>query len=256
MINKNNWWNDLYDDLLEDMLLERASEEETERTLDFIVRHLKLAPGARVFDQCCGNGSLALPLANRGFELHGADQAKSYIEKANALASEKQLNASFVAADAFQHVAEPCAGAFNWWTSFGYANDDETNLLMLQRAYESLEAGGTFLLDTMNLPGVFRHFQRDVVTERQTRRGEVTLHRRSRFDLEAGRILKTWTYHVPGEDPVVHDTSVRLYLPSSLCDMLRNVGFDEVTLLGDLDDTPLNIDHMRCICVAKKAGAA
>ena len=250
MSEDRNWWNDLYDDLLEDMLLERGSEEETAKTLDFIVRHLRVLSGARIFDQCCGNGSLALPLAKRGFEVHGVDQAEGYITRASNAARDSDATAAFVAADAFEYVPAPCAGAFNWWTSFGYAEDDATNQLMLKRAYETLEPGGTFLLDTMNVPAIFRNFQRDVVTERQTRRGEVTLHRRSRFDLARGRILKTWTYHLPGGQPVVHETSVRLYLPSSLREMLACVGFAEVTLLGDLDDTPLTMDHMRCICVA------
>lgn len=248
----SNWWGALYDDLLEDMLLERESEEETGETLDFIVRHLGVAPGARVFDQCCGNGSLALPLARRGFEVVGVDQAEVYISRASALAREAGESATFVTGDAFDYVPKTCAGAFNWWTSFGYADDDATNLRMLRRAYEALSPGGVFLLDTMNVPGVFRHFQRDVVTERETRRGKVTLHRKSRFDLASGRILKTWTYHVPKAPPTIHETSVRLYLPSSLKEMLHAAGFDSVELLGDLDDSALQMDHMRCICVATK----
>lgn len=250
--DSSTWWGALYDDLLEDMLLERESEEETERTLDFIIRHLGVAPGARVFDQCCGNGSLALPLAMRGYEVHGVDQAGVYISRANTIARESGASATFVTADAFDYVPEACAGAFNWWTSFGYADDDQTNLRMLKRAFESLAPGGVFLLDTMNVPAIFRHFQRDVVTERQTRRGKVTLHRKSRFDLPAGRILKTWTYHVPKQPPTSRETSVRLYLPSTLKEMLHAVGFDKVELTGDLDDSPLHMDHLRCICVATK----
>lgn len=168
------------------------------------------------------------------------------------MAKDAGESATFVRADAFDYVPETCAGAFNWWTSFGYAEDDATNLRMLERAYEALCSGGVFLLDTMNVPAIFRHFQRDVVTERETRRGKVTLHRKSRFDLPAGRILKTWTYHVPKQTPTIHETSVRLYLPSSLKEMLHAAGFETVELLGDLDDSPLHMDHMRCISVATK----
>ena len=253
MNETNNWWRGFYDDLLEEVLLTRTSEAETEATLDFIIRHLEVRPEARVFDQCCGIGSLALPLARRGFAVHGVDQATPYIEKAAALARQGNLSASFVEADAFEYVPEPCDGAFNWWTSFGYADDDRTNLCMLRRAHAALVAGGRFILDTMNAPGILRHFERDIVTERETSRGRVTLHRRSALDLEKGRVLKTWRYFLPRGEKVVHQTSVRLYLPSTLREMLLEAGFETVALFGDLNDSPLDIDHLRCICVATKS---
>ena len=63
------WWQALYDELLAEVLLVRSEDAEQEATLAYLTEALDLAPGRRVFDQCCGIGSLALPLAR--LERHG-----------------------------------------------------------------------------------------------------------------------------------------------------------------------------------------
>lgn len=251
------WWAPFYDELLADMLLERETDAEVETTIDFIVRRSELADGAAIFDQCCGIGSLALPLAERGYTVFGVDQAANYIDRGQSQLSRLDPGSvqrcQLAVGDAFEYrPPQSCALAINWWTSFGYADTDAQNIEMLRRAYESLIPGGTFMLDTMNVPGIFRGFQPDVVTQRDTPRGPITLHRRSDFDLAAGRILKTWSYFLPTGATVRHETSVRLYLPSQLADMLRSVGFSKVELLGGLAGRAVELDDPRCICIARK----
>jgi 2-polyprenyl-3-methyl-5-hydroxy-6-metoxy-1,4-benzoquinol methylase len=76
------WWEPFYDDLLATMLLEQRSTVELEESVTFLVDVLGLAPGARVFDQCCGIGQLALAFAARGHDVVAVDQAKGYVERA------------------------------------------------------------------------------------------------------------------------------------------------------------------------------
>jgi SAM-dependent methyltransferase len=241
------WWHALYDDLLADMLLERADRRETERTLDFLAGVLDLEPGARVFDQCCGIGSLAIPLARRGYRVVGCDLAAGYIERARR---DAPASLELHAADAFEFVPAPCDGAFNWWTSFGYADEDAQNIRMLARAFEALKAGGRFALDFMNVPGVLHRFREEVVT----RRGEVELVRRSAVDPAAMVMDKTWTYALPNGERVVHTSRVRLYTPRELGDLLARAGFVDVRFHGDIDRSPLALESPRCIAVARKPG--
>ena len=76
------WWRDFHDDLLAQILLERDDPGALEATLDFIEAQLGVEAGAHLFDQCCGIGSLALPLAARGYRVSGVDQAANYIDRA------------------------------------------------------------------------------------------------------------------------------------------------------------------------------
>ncbi len=233
-----SWWAALYDDWLADQLLVREVGE-VEATARFLCERLRLRAGSRVLDQCCGIGSVAMPLAARGIRVVGVDQAEPYIARATREARERHLEATFVAADACQFVPpERVDAAFSWWTSFGYFDDDDANLTMLARAFDALVPGGAFALDTMNVPGVFRGFQRDVVHRRETPRGDVVLLRESTIDLASGRMLKRWTYFVDGRREVEHESSVRLYLPDAVVGMLRRAGFVDVELVGSLRGSP------------------
>jgi SAM-dependent methyltransferase len=242
------WWKPLYGDLLAELLLERSDVADT---IAFLVRELCLAPGARVLDQCCGIGSLALPLAARGFSVVGVDQSERYVERAKEDAARAGLEVELVHADACAFVpSAPVDAAFNWWTSFGYAPDDDANLEMLRRAFDALAPGGAFALDFMNVPGVYRGLQRSVVT----RKAEIVLVRESELDLARGAINKRWTYFLPSGERVIHDSAVRLYQPHDLGAMLTRAGFEGVSFFGDVRGEQLELDSPRCIAVARRPG--
>jgi SAM-dependent methyltransferase len=252
-VQVTTWWAELYDDLLAEVLLVRGDPADTARTLSYLISQLRLEPGSRVLDQCCGIGSLALPLAQAGYQVVGVDQAKGYVARARGEASRAGLSVELHAADAFEFVARPpCRAVLNWWTSFGYATDDETNLQMLLRAFESLEPGGRLALDVMNLPGVLRNFAPTVTLRRQTAHGEVELARESELDLARGELRKLWRYTLPDGRRVEHVSTVRLYMPHSLAELVRRAGFVDVVLHGELDASPLGLDSRRCILVATR----
>ncbi|MCB9614321.1 MAG: methyltransferase domain-containing protein [Sandaracinus sp.] len=242
------WWEALYDEHLATVLLER--DEEPTETLDFLERTLRLRKGDRVFDQCCGIGSLAVPLAERGFSVVGCDLGEGYAARGNADAHKRGVVVELVTADAFTFVpSSPCHGAFNWWTGFGYARDDTKNVEMLRRVHEALVPGGRFALDTMNVPGVIRGFRPEVTIER----AGITLTRLSSLDLDAGLIHKRWLYSLPDGRRVEHESTVRLHTPWELRALLLAAGFEAVELLGGLDGARLDVQSTRCIAVATKA---
>lgn len=248
----DGWWDSLYDEHLADVLLERDAAA-VAPVVEFLWRQLGLGPGARVFDQCCGIGSLALPLAARGLRVVGCDLAAGYIARAQASARAQGLELDLQVADAFTFVPNrPCDGAFNWWTSFGYSRDDARNLEMLRRAWESLRPGGVFALDTMNVPGVLHGFARRVNLARETPQGLITLERESALDLERGLLHKRWTYDLPGGGGVTHDSTVRLHTPWELEALLRAAGFTAVEFVGDPMGGPLVLESPRCIALARR----
>lgn len=246
----DGWWTELYDRLLADVLLER--EQAPNAVLDFLERALGVAPGARLFDQCCGIGSLAVPLAARGYEVVGCDLGDGYVERGRAAAAAAGVRVELHHADAFAFVPEaPCAGAFNWWTGFGYARDDARNLEMLRRAAEALVPGGRLVLDTMNVPGVLRDFRPTV----HTVRGGVQLTRESALDVDAGLLHKRWIYTRDDGHRVERRSTMRLHTPWELRALLHAAGFTHVRMVGDVDEQPLTIDSPRCIAIATREGA-
>jgi SAM-dependent methyltransferase len=249
-----SWTAELYDDALADMLLERADPEATTRTLGFLRSALALAPGDRVFDQCCGIGSLAIPLAEAGYEVVGVDQSARYIERATATAAGARLQ--LAVGDATRWLPDrPCAAAFNWNTSFAHGEHHEDDRAMLVRAFESLVPGGRFALDFMNLPQVLRDLQRHVAITRETPRGLVTLTRETSLDLDLGYMDKTWEYVFADGSRSTRTSRLRLYMPHQLVELLLVAGFELVSLYGGESREPLTIDSPRCIALARKARA-
>jgi SAM-dependent methyltransferase len=253
MSSRDAWWTTLYDGLLADVLLEGDDDEGIAHTIGFLERALALAPGARVFDQCAGVGRLAIPLAARGYEVEGCDLGEGYAARGVARAGAAGLSVDLHEADAFAYVAsKPCAGAFNWWTSFGYAPTDRENARMLARAFESLAPGGRYALDFMNVPGVLHRFEPTVVTRRATPAGEVVLLRESRIDARSMCMEKRWIYLLPSGERIERQSRVRLYGPPELERLLEEVGFSDVTFHGDVDGRPLDLASPRCIAVARR----
>jgi SAM-dependent methyltransferase len=250
------WWLDLYDEALAELLLVQRDPDEVRRTVDFLVRALGLPPGGRVFDQCCGTGGLAVPLAERGHEVVGCDLGVGRVERALAEAEERGLSLELYQADARSFVpGVPCHGAFDWWGRFAHAEEDETNLKLLRCAREALWPGGWFVLGCANVARALRAFEAHVETRGLTPEGEVVLGRRSRIDLL--RMVDERTWRVMRADGSVRgvESRVRLYTPHELEDLLHRAGFVEVSFVGDLDGSPLGLDSPRCIAVARRKPA-
>jgi SAM-dependent methyltransferase len=248
-----DWWTTLYDDVLAELVLVRRDPEELRATVAFLGDVLGLRPGAVVFDQCCGIGSLSMPLAEAGAHVLGVDQCAAYVERARREAGARGLPCTFHTADAFEFVpAQPCDAALNWATSFGYAADDRRNRDMLRRACAALRAGGRFVLDYHNIPFVLRHFREHMVRRHATPAGEILLLRESVLRLDRGTLEQDWTFVLPDGRRRVGHGAVRLYLPHALADMLREAGFTDVEFRGGVRGEPLGPDSPRCICLARK----
>jgi SAM-dependent methyltransferase len=240
------WWADLYDDALADLLLTR--DDDLAATLRFLVDELALRPGDRVFDQCCGIGRLAVPLARWGARVTGVEQAARYVERAHAAARAAGIAIEVTQGDAFAYVPAPCHAAFKWWTSFGYLPDDDGNVRMLQRAFEAVVPGGRFALDFLNAPGVLAHFRPHEVT----RASGIELVRESRLDLARGLLHKTWKLALADGTRVERPSTVRLYAPDRLAELFARAGFANVALYGSLDRSALTLDSPRCIVVGTR----
>lgn len=250
---QGGWWKDFYENTPFHLYLERHDPQELAATIAFLLRELHVEPGARLFDQCCGMGSLTLPFAQRGFIMTGVDLCESFIARAKADTTLGDNKPQFFVGDAFEFVpAEPCDGAFNWYTSFGYSQDDDTNLKMIQRAFESLKPGAWFALDFMNVPMILRQFQSKMERKLETPEGDIAIVRDCNIDLERGLMEQVWHWNLPDGRKIDSDSTLRIYMPQELKKLFERAGFTEVKLFGGLNNEPLTLTSGRCIIVARR----
>ncbi|MDZ4833785.1 MAG: methyltransferase domain-containing protein [Candidatus Melainabacteria bacterium] len=248
---KGQWWNSFYEDVPFHLYLERHDAAELELTLRFLAERLHVQPGARLFDQCCGMGSLSIPLAERGYDVVGVDLCESFIARAKSDTADGVHAVEFFVGDAFQFVPDgACDGAFNWYTSFGYSADDDENVKMIERAFESLKPGAWFALDFPNVPMILANFKERMEHRLTTEEGEIVIARQCRID--NGVMHQSWDWTLPDGRTVSNQSTLRLYQPAELVILFQRAGFTEVELFGGLKGEERTDKSGRCVCVGRR----
>jgi SAM-dependent methyltransferase len=218
--------------------------------VDTLIALLKLEPGAKVLDLCCGPGRHALELARRGYAVTGVDRTRSYLDRARNQAAGEGLKVELVQSDARDFV-RPAAfdAALNLFTSFGYFEDPADDLKLARNLCASLRAGGKAIVDIIGKePLAHRFRERDWY---QHPDGTIFLEERKiRGAWE--RIESRWVRVRSDAAKAEGTISLRLYSGTELAALLRQAGFAAVDLHGNLAGSPYDHRAERLIAVARK----
>lgn len=182
-----------------------------------------LGPRDDILDYPCGHGRIANGLAERGYRITGIDQSEHFLEHARADATARGVDVEYVHGDMREL---PWHGRFdglvNWFTSFGYF-DDDTNRAVLRQFHDAMRPGGRLVLETQNPARLLRGLMPSLHVER----GDDLALDNVTLDFE------TWT--TATERIIVRDGNVRrthftvrLYSYPELRDELRRAGFVDV----------------------------
>jgi len=195
---------------------------------------LKLEPGARICDLCCGVGRHSLELARRGFQVTGVDRTERYLDQAKAKADAEGLDIEFVHQDA-RNFRRPDSfdAVINLYTSFGYFEEPSENMTVLENIHTSLKSGGKLLMELMGKEVLARIFQ-----ERDWRQedGAILLEER-KVGKNWAFIESRWILFKDGEK-YEHTFYPKLYSAVELCEMLSRCGFWAIETFGGLDGSP------------------
>jgi ubiquinone/menaquinone biosynthesis C-methylase UbiE len=101
---------------------------------DTIWRILDLEPGSEVLDLACGHGRIASALAHRGARVKGLDSTPLFIDRARARAAAAGLPIEYVQGDmrSLPWPDQSVDHVISWFTSFGYFDDEENRLVLLE----------------------------------------------------------------------------------------------------------------------------
>lgn len=244
------WWIDFFDDAFADQYLARHHPSQIRDVIDFLTRTMKLAAGDIVFDQCCGIGNISAALAEEGFKTIGVDVVPSYIERAKKNAKENKLKCKFFEKDARAFITDvPCDAAFNWWTSFGYFENDADNQKLLDCANLSLKKGGIFILDCMNREERLAPFKQNLTVISKTQDG----YWESIYDKDRNMLVRNWVRVLPnGKVIEKKGNGAKLYSKDDIAKLLKNSGFSDISFYGSIAGEPVTSSSPRCIAVAVK----
>lgn len=222
--------------------------EEAEKQVDKIIK-LTGVQGGSALDLCCGPGRFSFVLKKRGFSVTGLDRTTCLLEKAKAGAKARELDIKWIQDDMREFVSpESFDLIINMFTSFGYFDDKNDDIRVLNNILTSLKPGGVFLIDIMGKEWVARHLSTTISSKLSD--GSLLVQRHEIFD-EWTRIRNEWTLIKDGMAKTFkfHHT---LYSGQELRDRLENVGFKKVRLFGNLDGNEYGAVAERLIAVGCK----
>jgi SAM-dependent methyltransferase len=240
----NPWWYEFFDLRVAGLILDQIRPGE----LDFLVRHLKLVRDCSVFDQCCGWGRVAGPLAQRGVRVWGVDASSALVEEARKRWSTEAVD--FALGDATEHLpGPPCDAAMNLYSSFGYSSDDQYNQEMLNRLVGSVKTGGRLLIDTINPGRVHANFQ-ELMTHHAPCGS--TIRRRSQLKGRGTLLDQHWEFQLADGSRFERNGATRLYEVDELAEMLHQASGRPLKAFGDFGSQDYTVNSKRLIWLAEK----
>ncbi|MCK4657995.1 MAG: methyltransferase domain-containing protein [Phycisphaerae bacterium] len=223
--------------------------EQTPAEVDHMLELLKLSPGDAVLDLPCGPGRHSLELARRGFKVTGVDRTSQYLVWARQKADAEALGVEWVEAD-MRSFRRPGAysAIVNLLTSFGYFEDQADDCRVAEHFFAGLQPGGQLLMEMMGKECLARIFrERDW---HQADDGTLWLEER-KLSPDWGWVDVHWI-SIRDSQRREHRFGHRLYAATELVALLREVGFDPVTVFGSLEGEPYDHNAKRLVLLARK----
>jgi len=158
MEKKTEWFQDWFDTSYYHTLYNHRNEDEARFFMKNLIAFLQLKQGDKILDLPCGKGRHALFLNEQGFDVVGADLSVNSI-----IAAKNKENQSL---HFYNHdMRNPLKGnydaIFNLFTSFGYFNDEQTNIKVLRNFKEALNSNGHIVIDFLNIKKVEKELVRE-----------------------------------------------------------------------------------------------
>ncbi len=239
----DSFWHDLYSFMFSEERFIEAAEQ-----VDNILK-LTRPKGKSVLDLCCGPGRYAIVLARRGFRVTGVDRTNYLLDKAKERISAENIEIEWVLKDMRDFIRPDSFDLIlSMFTSFGYFDEKHEDVEVLKNMLTNLRPGGSCLIDI---------FGKEILAAtRQPTKSEI-LPDNSKL-VQCHEIYDNWT-RIRNEWILIKDGHAKsykfhhtIYSGQELKDRLAQVGFEDITLYGNLDGDDYGPQAQRLIAVGRK----
>jgi SAM-dependent methyltransferase len=233
---------------------------------DDIPFYLDLAKevGGPILDVGCGSGRVTFPLARAGYQVHGIDNERAMLERAEAIiARDANLKARVTLheADAVTHTYPVKFGLtllpYNCLMHF---RDQEQQLALLKNLRACTKPDGLLVLDLPNAGDVYATEDTDAVVFERTflepETGHLVMQQSvSTLDRTAQILRVTWIYDEVTADGTLKRTFAPLtlyyFFYNELVLLLKLAGFEVEAVYGDLDGSDYEDGAPRMVVLAR-----
>jgi cyclopropane fatty-acyl-phospholipid synthase-like methyltransferase len=243
-----DWYQTFFRGVAVDVWRRAVSPQQTRLDVEFLQKHLELAPGKRVLDVPCGLGRHSLELASRGCRVSGVDLSEESVDEARDAAASRGLDVDFRYADMREL---PWTGefdaAFCFGNSFGYLDPAGTDRFV-EALSRSLKPGGRFALQTgiaaeSVLPNLRPHDETQI--------GDVLFIEDNRYDPWESRVETMYTF-VRGENRESRLAFHWIYSVRELRSLFTSHGLNATAAFSSRDGEPYRAGAYELYLVARK----
>jgi len=205
--------------------------------------------GPSILDAGCGPGRIAVELATRGAHVTGVDLIRPFLNAAQESAQDEGVELDLEQADLRTFVRpEAFDVAVSLYTSFGYCDTIEEDMLILKNIAASLKTSGWFILEMTGREIAVRDFTEGEWFERG---GFTVLTEFSVVGAWEG-LRSRWMLIDENGRKIDHVYVQRLYSAIELKRLMIACGFASVEIYGDFDFSPYNEKARTMVLVARK----
>jgi D-alanine-D-alanine ligase len=231
-----DWWRYIFNanylktdgDVVED-------SEITKNEVEEFIKLLKISPENTVLDLCCGQGRHSLEFARKGFnKIYGMDLSHFLIQKAKKQAKRENLPVRFREGDArkIPYPADSFDTIMILGNSFGYFETPADDLRVLRGVRTALKPGGKVLVDVSDGEFIKKNFKQhswEWIDE------DSLVCRERSLSIDEKRLISREII-IKVDEGVKADQfyAERLYTRRDIEKLLREAGFSNIYVLGDL----------------------
>mgnify|MGYP000264553973 CR=1 FL=1 len=242
MEKQEEWFASWFDTPYYHILYKHRDFKEAERFINNLVRHLDLTGDERCLDLACGKGRHSIFLNELGLDVTGVDLSP------NSIAAAKEFENELLRFDVHDmrkpYRLHAFDVVFNLFTSFGYFDQHEDNLAVVQSVAEMLKDGGIAVIDFMNVEKSIANL---VPSETKTIEGiEFSIHR----SYDGQYIKKNISFKDNGRSFDFQER-VQALRPADFEALFEKVGLKVKEVFGDFSLRPFNAetsDRLIYIC--------
>ena len=247
---KKEWFKVWFASRFYDLLYKHRDENEARIFVNTIINKLKPNPNYPVLDLACGKGRHSIAFAMKNFNVVGIDITERFINEAKNKAKKLNLNnITFLTGDIRNFNLNKQSGVIlNAFTSFGYFDNIEDNIKILNNVRKHLNPEGTFILDYLNKKQVLK-----AVAEKP----EMTITEQGiKFNIkketENGFVCKYIEITTPeGKNEHFYE-KVKLFSKEELHNLITNCGLEVKDIWGDYYGSSYFEEAPRMIFICEK----
>lgn len=245
MTKKIDWFHNWFDSHHYLVLYSHRNEREAEVFCDLIEKFTRISESDEIVDFCCGAGRLAIELARRSYKVTGVDLSQNLIKQAKEKSKKENLEIEFINGDVRDlNFHGRFKLAVNFFTSFGYFDDDENNKVF-ENICKSVNDSGWVVIDYFNPLYVKSNLREEEI---KSINGLKIIQKRSLIN---NRVVKEIEIISNGQNNKFYE-SVRLYEKDEFIKMFEQNNFKVEYLFGDYNGNELTNDSPRMIFFAKR----